>query len=166
MHYYSQLVKNVNSSERVGNRSGQGIPNFQAINAKNQLLLLPDPPRSLKRAMVDLGMPYSTIVNIEKKVVHMFPYQVSKHISYNNWIGLNEMVFLNCVWRTFRLNPNSLVHLEFPLNVFFSSQNLWTLTTLILWVPKPKSPITEITHQKRYSLVWGSRPQWDRSKLF
>ena len=72
-------VENFNSIGNVENRSGSGRPATTNDNVRAvRNYFRTHPRRSVRRAESDLAIPRSTIHRILKKMIHMFPYKVTR----------------------------------------------------------------------------------------
>lgn len=79
-HYYPQKDRNFNNLGVFENRPGQGMSLVSEQTAQTvDLYLVPPAPKTLPEdRRCRLGIPYSTILDMLKKLVHMFSLNVAR----------------------------------------------------------------------------------------
>lgn len=111
-------------------------PSYQADSVNRQFKLSAASKKVSEESRWGFGFPFSTIENILSKLFHMDFLKDNKCTSFTAKVTLNKLTFLNLVCETYRPIPVPNARSFIMMNVYFTSQDLQILNTLVLGAQK------------------------------
>lgn len=114
----------------------EGVLCFPAEGANSEYLLLLASNKVLRKGVADSGLFCSIIHIILKKLVHMFPYRNKgvHQLQKSHYAQLLD--FSQSCMENISSNYSSYIESFFMINVSFTSQDLRSLRTLVIWAQK------------------------------
>lgn len=148
-------VENFNSQGNVENTTGRGRPSVSEQTVQTvSTYFHTHPQRSLRRAVIDLSIPYSTIQKILKKQIHMFPYKIRTFHELKPQDYVQRLAFVQWCMEKISSDPNFLRRIVFSDECVFHVSGIANTQNTRIWGSENPRQIQEHEAHSEKITVW------------